>query len=254
MISFKKIMALFCALSVMTAAAGCGSDKDKGSDEAATETAEVTVSTEEETEEETEETTEEETEETTEEVTEEATEEETSEEEATEEKTDDEENDASENTSSDVDFDLDRTIGTMNYKYSSEWKESVSGEQFTYTLSDLSGAIIIQKHDASELGSLSEDLMIELLASQSEKAWESLDGMEVVSSEWVENVVNGKKCYAITYTYNISSMLTTNTTYFFANFTDSANDLFAITSTALTEDSSVDAAAKDLLSTLSFSK
>lgn len=249
MISFKKIAALLCALSVMTAAAGCGSDKDKETDKAATETAEVTVSTEEETEEVTEETTEEEIEEeTTEEVTEEATEEET-----TEEVTEEEDED-SENTSSDVDFDLDGTIGTMNYKYSSDWTESVSGEQFTYTLSDLSGAIIIQKHDASEFGSLDEDLMIELLASQSEKAWESLDGMEVVSSEWVENVVNGKKCYAITYTYNISSILTTNTTYFFANFTDSANDLFAITSTALTEDSSVDAAAKDFLSKLSFSK
>ena len=232
MISFKKIAALLCALSVMTAAAGCGSGEYKEFFKAPTETAEVTVSTEEETEE----------------VTEEATEEETTEEVIEEEDED------SENTSSDVDFDLEGTIGTMNYKYSSDWTEAVSDENVTYTLSDLSGAIIIQKSSNSEFVYLGEDYMIELFALQCEKVWGSLDGMEIVSREWVENVVNGKKCCAVTYTYNVSGILMKNTSYFFTNFTDSANDIFAVTSSALTEDSNIDAVTKDFLSKLSFSK
>lgn len=235
-----KITALICALSIITVAVGCGNNKDESStaDEAVTETA-TTVELE------TEEQTEKSVEATTESV----------ESETESDNTDDKEVDDEDNKESvDVELDMDGKIGTFNYKYSSDWGESVADNQMTYTLKDLSGAVMLQKHDAGSIGdSISEDLTIEMLAEQCEKLWSSIDGMEVIKSEWIEGIFNDdRKCYAVTFTYNTSGFDTTNTSYFFANFENDASDLFAVTGTMLKEDSNIDDYVRELLSTAYF--
>lgn len=248
--NIRKITALICAVSIMAIVSGCGSKDEKATSESAAETVTAEVTTQASEEETTEESSEKETEEATEEATEESAEEKTTEENKEAENDADTDED---NSTADTQLDMDGTLGTLNYKYSSEWKEAVSGDQKTYTFSDLSGAIVIQKHSADGLGSLSEETTIQVLAEQCESAWESLDNMELVSSDWVEGVVDGKKCYAVTYTYNISSIETTNTTFFFANYTDDSKDLFAVTASALTEESNAVDIAKEILSNVSFS-
>lgn len=222
---FKRILAFICSLSIMSIAVGCGESKDENSESESI--AEVTTTIK------------------AEESTEKA---------AEESKSDSDQNtDSDSDSSGDYTLDMDGTLGTLKYKYSSDWTESAASNQMTYTFSDLSGAIMIQNHDAESIGSFSEDLTVEMLAEQSEAAWAAMDGMEIVSSEWVDGILEGdKKCYAVTYTYEISGLKTTNISYFFANFTDDSKELFAVTGSALKEDSNVVAAAKQILSEISF--
>lgn len=238
--NIKRIMALICALGLVSITAGCGNKKDSGENESAAETvtAEVTTAvTEEETEESETETEESETEKS-----------------ETEESQDEGDSDAEDdNSASDIDFDMEGSLGSLNYKYNSKWIEKVVGDQITYTMNDLSGAIVIQKHDADSLGSLSEETTIQVLAEQSETVWESFDNMELLSSEWAEGVIDGKKCYAVKYSYTISSIDTTNTTYFFANFTDDSKELFAVTASSFNDATDVAAIAEEILSDISFS-
>lgn len=237
----SKITALICAISIVAAAAGCGDNKDESSaiDADVTEAA-TTVELEDE------EQTEESVEETTESV----------ESETESDNTDDEDVDDDDDNKEpvDIELDMDGKIGSLNYKYSSDWQEYTSDNQMTYTLKDLSGAIMIQKHDAGSIGdSYSEDLTIEMLAEQCEKLWSSMDGMEIVESEWVEGVFNNdKKCYAVTFTYDTAGIKTTNTSYFFVNFENDSNDLFSVTGTMLKEGSNIDDYVRELLSTASF--
>lgn len=238
---FTKITALICAIGIMTIAAGCGNNDEPAADESVTETATtIELETEEETEE---------AEAATEETTESA------ESETESDNTDDEEVDDKDSKKlANAELDMDGEIGTLNYKYSSDWGESATDNQMTYTLKDLSGAIMIQKHDAGSIGdTFSEDLTIEMLAEQCEKVWASMDGMEIVKSEWIDGVLGeDKKCYAVTFTYNVSGVDTTNTSYFFANFDDDTSDLFAVTGTMLKEGSNIDDYVRELLSTVSF--
>jgi len=237
-----KITALICAISIVTVAAGCGGNKDESSSAIDVDVTEGATTVELEEKEQTEESVEEDTE--------------SVESETESDDTDDEDvdNDDDNKESVDIELDMDGEIGSLNYKYSSDWQESTSDNQMTYTLKDLSGAIMIQKHDAGSIGdSYSEDLTIEMLAEQCEKLWSSMDGMEIVESEWVEGIFNNdKKCYAVTFTYDTAGITTTNTSYFFVNFEDDANDLFSITGTMLKEGSNIDDYVRELLSTASF--
>ena len=239
----KKFMALICALSLVTITAGCGNKEESAENgsSAETVTAEVTtVAPEEETEQESEEISASETEESVEETTEESEESESS-------------NDDAENGSGiEINLDKDGTLGSMNYKYCSEWIEQAAGDQITYTLNDLSGVIVVQKHAADSFGSLSEETTIQVLAEQSETAWQSLDDMELIGGEWEENVIDGKKCYSVKYTYKMDTIETTNTTFFFANFTDDSKELFAVTASSFNEATDVTAVVKEILSDISF--
>ncbi len=237
MTNFKKIAALICSLSIMATVAGCGNKDDK---KAAGESySEIT-------------TTAADTEEASEEASEAAQEESVSDDEE-ESPAEDAESDDNGDSSASGELDTDGTVGSMSYKFSSDWTASGSGDQLTYTLSDYSGAIIVQRYDAATMGAdLSEDEMIELLADQSENAWAAMDGMEIVSSEWAEDVISGKKCYAVTYTYEVAGVNTKNISYFFANYTDSAKDLFAITGSDLTGDSNINEIANEVMSSVSF--
>jgi hypothetical protein len=236
MTNFKKIAALICSLSIMATVAGCGNKDDKTAGESTSETN----------------ATEADTEEASATSSESATEESVLDDEE-ESVTEDAENDDNSDSSASSELDTDGTLGSMSYKFSSDWNASGSGDQLTYTLSDYSGAVIVQRYDAASMGSdLSEDEMIELLADQSENAWAALEGMEVVSSEWVEDVIIGKKCYAVTYTYEVAGITTTNISYFFANYNDSSKDLFAITGSDLTGSSNINEIANEVMSSVSF--
>lgn len=237
--NIRRILALVCALGMMTITAGCGSKEESSESESAAETVAENAEKEEAAEEKTEES--------------EAEESETEESEAETEEFQDDSDAEDDNSTSDIDLDMDGSLGSLNYKYSSKWIENTADNQITYTMNDLSGAIVLQVHDADELGSLSEETTIQVLAEQSEAAWKSFDNMELLSSEWVEGVVDGKKCYAVTYSYTVSSIDTTNTTYFFANFTDESNELFAVTASSFNDATDVAGVAKDILSDISFS-
>lgn len=239
--NIRRILALVCALGMMTITAGCGSKEESSESESAAETVTENAEKDEVVEEETEES-----------DTEESEAEESEAE--TEESQDDADSDAEDdNSTSDIDFDMEGSLGSLNYKYNSEWIENATDNQITYTMNDLSGAIVLQVHSADELGSLSEETTIQVLAEQSEAAWKSFDNMELLSSEWVEGVVDGKKCYAVTYSYTVSSIDTTNTTYFFANFTDDSKELFAVTASSFNDATDVAGVAEEILSDISFS-
>lgn len=243
--NIRKFMALICALSLVTITAGCGNKEESAENgsSAETVTAEVTtVAPEEETEQESEEISASETEESVEETTEESEESESSNDDETE----------IDGSVTGINLDKDGTLGSMNYKYCSEWIEQAAGDQITYTLNDLSGVIVVQKHAADSFGSLSEETTIQVLAEQSETAWQSLDDMELIGGEWEENVIDGKKCYSVKYTYKMNTIETTNTTFFFANFTDDSKELFAVTASSFNEATDVAGVVKEILSDISF--
>lgn len=151
-------------------------------------------------------------------------------------------------------LDTAASIGSMNYYYNSDWVMSDNGTQVSFQLADNSGALIVQLTDGSSMEAESEDAMVEMLADQSADAWSSIEGMEILESSWDEELIAGKKCYVIKYSYEIASVVTTNTSVFFANFTDDSNDLFAVTATALNEFYTVDLSLEALLDTVSFAE
>ncbi len=151
-------------------------------------------------------------------------------------------------------LDTAASIGSMNYYYNSDWVMSDNGTQVSFQLADNSGALIVQLTDGSSMEAESEDAMVEMLADQSADAWSSIEGMEILESSWNEELISGKKCYVIEYSYEIASVTTTNTSVFFANFTEDSKDLFAITATALNEFSTVDLSLEALLGTISFAE
>ena len=151
-------------------------------------------------------------------------------------------------------LDTAASMGSMNYYYNSDWIMSEIDSQVSFQLADGSGALIVQLTDGADMDAEDEDAVVEQLADQSETAWSAVDGMEILNSSWNEEMIPGKKCYVIEYSYEISSVMTTNTSIFFANFTDDSKDLFAVTATALTEFSTVDLSLEALLSTISFAE
>lgn len=161
-----------------------------------------------------------------------------------------------ENSVSDGNLSLDTTasLGSMNYCYNSGWMKEDNGSQISFQLTDNSGALILQLTDGASMDAENEDDVVEQLADQSEAAWSSIEGMEILESSWNEELISGKKCYVIEYSYEISSIVTTNTSIFFANFTDKSKDLFAITASEINELSTVDLSLEALLETISFSE
>lgn len=241
MMKRTKWIAMLCALSMMTMAAGCGSEETSSESAAEITSAAIEAATEaEESEAETE---------ASEELSESA-----------EDDTDassEEDEEASAGIDEIVDngvIDTEASCGSMSYSYSSSWIASEAESQVSYQLPDGTGAIILQYTDGSTSGLATEEEMIEALAEQSETAWNALEDMEVLESEWNEEILPGKKCYVVTYSYEVASIMTLNTTVFFANYTDTAQDVFAVTCTALTEDSSVADCTDELLSTITFSE
>lgn len=218
-----KWTALLCALCMAAAMTGCGGSEESSSESSAAET--------------------------TTEATEAATEAAEESEEASEEASADE-------TADNGEIDSEATMGTMTYRYGSQWVLSESESQTSYTMPDNSGALIFQLVDSSIVSSVAEteDEIVELLAEESQSAWDGIEGMEVVESGWNEELVPGKKCYIISYTYVISDITTTNTSVYFANFTEEAKDIFAVTATALTSDSTIAECLEEVLGSATFAE
>ncbi len=229
MMKLTKLTAILCALSMMAIAAGC-SKKDEESKEPAETVATVDLDNLEEI----------------------LGEDEESQEETTEAPTEEESSDDA--SSDNGELDSESTYGSMTYSYSSDWVASETSSQISYQLPDNTGAIILQLTDGSAVAGVSEDEMVEYLAEESETAWENLDGMVVAERTWDDEMIPGKKCYVVSYSYDIASINTQNVTVFFANFTDDVQDVFAITCTALTEDSSVTEYMGQLLASITFSE
>lgn len=233
----SKITALICAASIVTVAVGCEDNKYEFSaiDADVTEAA-TTVELE------TEEQTEESMKETTESI--------------------ESETEADNKKPVDIELDMDGKIGGLNYKYSSNWNEIVSDDKITYTLKNRNNTIdtiTIYKRDAGSIvDSYSEDFIIEGIAEEYEEHL-SADDIKVIKSEWIEGVFNDdKKCYSVTFTYDVSGMDFTNTSYIFVNFKDGVNELFAITgitfktSLMIYPETKIDNYLKEILSTVSF--
>ncbi len=152
--------------------------------------------------------------------------------------------------------DSEGTCGNMIYPYSSDWLVQESSNQINCQMPDNSGGFIFQNFDASSFGGeiLSEEQMIELLAEYSEDAWSVFDGMEILDSKWSEDLVPGKKCYVVDYTYEIASIPTTDTTVFFANFTDDIQELYAVTIAEIIPGSNVFTYMEEVLQGITFAE
>lgn len=236
--NLKKILALVCAFSMMAAFTACGEKTDDAAQNA-TETAEVTTAEETEA-------AEEETEEETEAETEEETDELTSDESL--------ENSDDVSASADGEFDAEGTIASMVYPYSTAWTEQEISGQTTYIFDDYTGMILVQNFDAASFPNApeSDDEMIELVADKCEEAWANLENMQLMNTEWVDDVISGKKCYAVTYTYSMSGITADTTSYFFANFDGDVKDVFAVSGCSLDESKNGQKVVLDVLKDVHF--
>lgn len=218
-----KLTAMLCALCMMAAMTGCGGSEESSSESSAAETTTA--------------------------ATEAATE-------AAEESEESSEDVSVDETVDNGEIDSEATMGTMTYKYGSQWILSESESQTSYTMPDSSGALIFQKVDSTLVSSVAEteDEIVELLAEESQTAWDGIEGMEVVESGWNEELVPGKKCYIISYTYLIGEVTTANTSVYFANFTEDTKDIFAVTATALTADSTIAECLEEVLGSATFAE
>lgn len=197
----KKILAIFCALGMMTTLAACG-EQENSSSEAAT----TAATTEAITEATTEATTEAATETTTEETTEETT---TAEEETT---TTDGETVGAEVDASALAAELTQTetVDSFSLNVSPNWTKDESLGYPMWYLEDETGAFFVQEFDTAEMG-ISSDM-------DHKTALEAVGGaMEtqatVIADEW--DTVNGEDAYGMTYTMDAGGVSTTNISIFF---------------------------------------
>ena len=236
MMKRTKWIAMLCAWSMMTMAVGCGSE-EKTSESAAEAAAVTTEAADSETETE-----------VSEELSESAVETEAD----SEEESETESSIAAEPADSDL-LDTVASLGTMNYRICSDWIVSEEEDQIIYRMPDESGSIVIQRIDGNAYDTQDENEIIEDYSKRSESAFRSIPDITLLEEKWDEELLPGKKCYVLSYSYEIASVLTEYTTVFFTNFTDSEKDVFAISCTAVAETADTEAYLNEMLRTITFS-
>lgn len=211
----KKITAILCALSMLYVFAGC-SKSEEISSESIAETSAVTDATE------------------------------------TTEAEESEESQQADAPAVESVLDTEKTFGSMHYLVDGEWPASESDEIAMYTMTDNISSVVLQLIDGSAYDIEDETETVEHLAEQSEETWNSLENFTILEKKWDEEILPGKKCFIISYSYEINSITATYTSVFFANFTDTAKDVFSVSSASPTEDGLSEEYLEKILATATF--